>query len=158
MAQFCALAEAVVAAARAEKEQEESMDDVPDEFLGAHAPPRPARARRWRCPLTARRVPLHADPLLFTLIKDPVRLPTSGIVMDRTVITQHLLNDQVRPPAARIALPALMQCVRDRRTPSIVRRCKWTCCSQVRACACMRVRARTALTAGVPPCCAQRRS
>jgi ubiquitin conjugation factor E4 B len=32
------------------------------------------------------------DPLLDTLMKDPVRLPTSGTVVDRATIAQHLLN------------------------------------------------------------------
>ncbi len=34
------------------------------------------------------------DPLLSTLMKDPVRLPTSGNIVDRSTITQHLLNDE----------------------------------------------------------------
>ncbi|TDH68810.1 hypothetical protein CCR75_001400 [Bremia lactucae] len=36
------------------------------------------------------------DPLIFTLMKDPVLLP-SGYSMDRSCITQHLLNDQSDP-------------------------------------------------------------
>nr|CCA27857.1 ubiquitin conjugation factor E4 putative [Albugo laibachii Nc14] len=37
------------------------------------------------------------DPLVCTLMKDPVILPTSGYTMDRATITQHLLNDQSDP-------------------------------------------------------------
>jgi hypothetical protein len=43
------------------------MADAPDEFL---------------------------DPLLSTLMRDPVRLPTSGNIVDRSTIAQHLLNDE----------------------------------------------------------------
>jgi hypothetical protein len=43
------------------------MADAPDEFL---------------------------DPLLMTLMRDPVRLPTSGNIVDRSTIAQHLLNDE----------------------------------------------------------------
>ena len=32
------------------------------------------------------------DPLTFTLMDDPVTLPTSGIIMDRATIARHLLR------------------------------------------------------------------
>lgn len=32
------------------------------------------------------------DPLLDTLMRDPVRLPTSKTIVDRATIAQHLLN------------------------------------------------------------------
>jgi len=66
---FAALEGAVDAAAQ--QTQAEELDvEVPDEFL---------------------------DPLLFVLIKDPVKLPTSGYVMDRGSIEQHLLNYSTDP-------------------------------------------------------------
>ena len=37
------------------------------------------------------------DPLLQTLMRDPVTLPTSGTVVDRSTIMQHLLNDKTDP-------------------------------------------------------------
>ncbi|TMW65085.1 hypothetical protein Poli38472_009252 [Pythium oligandrum] len=49
---------------------EEALGEIPDEFL---------------------------DPLVFTLMKDPVILPTSGKTMDRSSISQHLMNDQSDP-------------------------------------------------------------
>ena len=49
---------------------EEQLTDAPDEFL---------------------------DPLLCTLMRDPVLLPTSGTVIDLETITQHLLNDSTDP-------------------------------------------------------------
>lgn len=36
------------------------------------------------------------DPLMDTLMVDPVMLP-SGVVMDRAIITRHLLNSQTDP-------------------------------------------------------------
>jgi ubiquitin conjugation factor E4 B len=34
------------------------------------------------------------DQLLYTIMRDPVRLPTSGNILDRLTISQHLLNDE----------------------------------------------------------------
>ena len=39
---------------------------------------------------------LFTDPLMQTLMTDPVTLP-SGIVMDRSIIMRHLLNDPTDP-------------------------------------------------------------
>jgi hypothetical protein len=38
-----------------------------------------------------------ADPVMSTLMLDPVRLPTSGQVVDRTTIASHLLSSQTDP-------------------------------------------------------------
>jgi len=56
--------------AKQEHETEEEIGEVPDEFL---------------------------DPILSTLMTDPVILPTSGNTVDRSVITRHLLSDQTDP-------------------------------------------------------------
>ena len=37
------------------------------------------------------------DPIMFTLIQDPVILPSSNILMDKSVIITHLLSDQTDP-------------------------------------------------------------
>lgn len=37
------------------------------------------------------------DPLMDTLMSDPVRLPTSGNIMDRSIIMRHLLNSSTDP-------------------------------------------------------------
>ncbi|KAK7497939.1 hypothetical protein BaRGS_00010810 [Batillaria attramentaria] len=50
-------------------EAEEDFGDIPDEFK---------------------------DPLMDTLMKEPVKLP-SGAIMDRAIITRHLLNSQTDP-------------------------------------------------------------
>ncbi len=52
------------------KIEDELVADAPDEFL---------------------------DPIMSTLMKDPVRLPTSNIVVDRPTIARHLLSDQSDP-------------------------------------------------------------
>eukprot|EP00164_Ancoracysta_twista_P001271 GFYU01001669.1.p1 GENE.GFYU01001669.1~~GFYU01001669.1.p1 ORF type:complete len:1071 (-),score=326.59 GFYU01001669.1:216-3428(-) len=66
-AKLCQDVEAQVAQAELD---EEALGDIPDEFL---------------------------DPLLQTLMKDPVTLPTSGTVMDRSTIARHLLSDPMDP-------------------------------------------------------------
>ncbi|KAF9128678.1 hypothetical protein BGW39_004850 [Mortierella sp. 14UC] len=53
-----------------EAQDEEELGDIPDEFL---------------------------DPLLFTLMEDPVLLPTSNISIDRSTIKSHLLSDTTDP-------------------------------------------------------------
>lgn len=37
------------------------------------------------------------DPLMDTLMVDPVRLPTSNKIMDRSIILRHLLNSATDP-------------------------------------------------------------
>ncbi|KAF9927043.1 hypothetical protein FBU30_003541 [Linnemannia zychae] len=53
-----------------EAKDEEELGDIPDEFL---------------------------DPLLYTLMEDPVLLPTSKISIDRSTIKSHLLSDSTDP-------------------------------------------------------------
>ncbi|XP_048581218.1 ubiquitin conjugation factor E4 B isoform X2 [Nematostella vectensis] len=50
--------------------KEEDLDDAPEEYK---------------------------DPLMMTVMEDPVILPTSGKVMDRATITRHLLNSTTDP-------------------------------------------------------------
>jgi len=62
---------AAVAAAKALEEQDEAdFGDAPDEFM---------------------------DPLIFDLMSDPVILPTSKTVIDRSTIRSHLLSDPTDP-------------------------------------------------------------
>jgi len=37
------------------------------------------------------------DPILMTLMKDPVLLPNSGIIVDRSTISRILLSDPIDP-------------------------------------------------------------
>ena len=67
---FSSLPGKVETASRSVEVDEALTADAPDEFL---------------------------DPLMFTFMKDPVLLPTSGTIIDRATITQHLLNDPNDP-------------------------------------------------------------
>lgn len=40
---------------------------------------------------------IMTDPLMMTLMQEPVILPSSGKIMDRAVITRHLLNSDTDP-------------------------------------------------------------
>jgi ubiquitin conjugation factor E4 B len=53
-----------------DEQAEEDLGEVPDEYL---------------------------DPLMFSLMEDPVRLPTSGVSIDRSTIRSHLLSDPNDP-------------------------------------------------------------
>jgi hypothetical protein len=76
------LAAQVAQAAVQEEADEEVLGDVPDEFL---------------------------DPIQYTIMRDPVKLPSSGAVMDRGTILRHLLTDQ-RDPINRDKLtPEMLQ-------------------------------------------------
>lgn len=55
---------------REEKVNQEALADAPDEFL---------------------------DPIMSTLMTDPVILPSSHVTVDRTTIARHLLSDQSDP-------------------------------------------------------------
>ncbi|XP_042019614.1 probable ubiquitin conjugation factor E4 [Salvia splendens] len=52
------------------KDAEAALGDIPDEFL---------------------------DPIQYTLMKDPVILPSSRVIVDRPVIQRHLLSDSTDP-------------------------------------------------------------
>lgn len=67
---FSEVAEAAARAHEADNEEEEDLGDVPDEFL---------------------------DPVMSVLMRNPVKLPTSGNVMDRAVISRILLSDKLDP-------------------------------------------------------------
>lgn len=64
------LCDDIAAARLADAAEEEDMGEIPDDFL---------------------------DPLMATLMQDPVILPVSRTVMDRSTIRQHLLSDPHDP-------------------------------------------------------------
>ena len=66
---FIALAERAAIIARDNRARDEDYGDAPEEFR---------------------------DPLMDTLMEEPVKLP-SGIVMDKAVIIRHLLNSATDP-------------------------------------------------------------
>ena len=53
-----------------EREEEEARGEIPEEFV---------------------------DPILHTVMEDPVTLPGSGVVVDRETIQRHLLSDATDP-------------------------------------------------------------
>lgn len=53
-----------------EMENQKALEDAPEEFL---------------------------DPIMSTLMIDPVVLPSSHVTVDRTTIARHLLSDQTDP-------------------------------------------------------------
>lgn len=48
-----------------QKEEEDNLAEAPEEFL---------------------------DPILGTIMKDPVKLPSSGMIVDRGTIARHILR------------------------------------------------------------------
>lgn len=64
------LAEKIKKAASQQKQEDEATGDAPEEFL---------------------------DPIMSTIMADPVVLPSSGITIDRSTIARHLLSDQTDP-------------------------------------------------------------
>ncbi|KAH3871035.1 ubiquitin conjugation factor E4 A-like [Dreissena polymorpha] len=67
---FAALHTKICAVGLAQQEEEELLADAPEEFL---------------------------DPIMGTLMRDPVKLPTSGNIVDRSIISRHILSDQIDP-------------------------------------------------------------
>ena len=72
----------MAAAVAVAAQEEEAMEDAPDEFL---------------------------DPLLYSVMDDPVILPTSNTIIDRSTILQHLLNDSTDPFNREHLTPDMLQ-------------------------------------------------
>uniref|UniRef100_A0A8C7Z192 Ubiquitin conjugation factor E4 A n=1 Tax=Oryzias sinensis TaxID=183150 RepID=A0A8C7Z192_9TELE len=67
---FGVLADKIKSHADRQQQEEETYADAPDEFL---------------------------DPIMSTLMMDPVLLPSSNVTVDRSTIARHLLSDQTDP-------------------------------------------------------------
>jgi ubiquitin conjugation factor E4 B len=67
---FHTLAQQIARAKEEDEEAEQDLGEIPDEFL---------------------------DPLVYTLMEDPVILPTSRTTLDRSTIRSHLLSDPTDP-------------------------------------------------------------
>ncbi|KAM5455766.1 Ubiquitin conjugation factor E4 [Microsporum audouinii] len=70
LAKWDRLQDAVKAAKEEDEQAEEDLGEIPDEFL---------------------------DPLMYTLMEDPVILPSSKVSIDRSTIRSHLLSDPNDP-------------------------------------------------------------
>ncbi|CAH1794964.1 unnamed protein product [Owenia fusiformis] len=67
---FAELSEKLKGLANRQKVAEAAAEDAPEEFL---------------------------DPIMGTLMNDPVSLPSSGMIVDRATIARHILSDQTDP-------------------------------------------------------------
>ncbi len=76
--------------AKALLEAEEDLGEVPDEFLGMLL-----QFHLHISSLTYAK--LSSDPLMFTVMRDPVMLPSSKTILDRATIKSHLLSDSKDP-------------------------------------------------------------
>jgi Ubiquitin fusion degradation protein 2 len=77
----------VQAAKEADDQAEEDMGEIPEEFLGM--PP--------YLNIALRQLLTMSDPLMYSLMDDPVILPGSRISIDRATIRSHLLSDPHDP-------------------------------------------------------------
>jgi ubiquitin conjugation factor E4 B len=90
IAAWNALGERFKQAKMADDQAEEDLGEVPDEFLGMLA----LRFRLVDSEPLANELP---DPLMYTLMEDPVILPASKVSIDRSTIRSHLLSDPNDP-------------------------------------------------------------
>lgn len=70
-------------------EAEEDLGEIPDEYMGASSLALHRALSDVFVPCT--------DPLLFVVMRDPVILPSSRAVIDRSTIKSHLLSDTTDP-------------------------------------------------------------
>ena len=89
LAAWKALGEKFRRAKEADDQAEEDMGEIPDEFLGA-----PASALSM---IRSVLLTYLLDPLMYTLMQDPVILPKSRTTVDRSTIRSHLLSDPNDP-------------------------------------------------------------
>lgn len=69
-------------------QEEDDVGDIPDEFLGAFCPAERGRdLDAYAC----------LDPLMYTIMKEPVTLPSSRANIDLATIKAHLLSDASDP-------------------------------------------------------------
>jgi ubiquitin conjugation factor E4 B len=85
------LADMVKEIKQREDEEELELGDIPDEFTGSFSCPYPYPTEKTR------QLILKTDPLMATLMEDPVILPTSKTRIDRQTIKAHLLSDATDP-------------------------------------------------------------
>lgn len=93
---------AKVEAIKLAEEEEDAMGEVPDEFQGESTT---LRSCLKDAPLSVRVVTdacivlreKKKDPLTYEIMRDPVILPVSRTVIDRSSIKQHYLSDRTDP-------------------------------------------------------------
>ena len=70
---------------------EEDIGEAPEEFLGGLEGGRERNAAKYHSHLQP------TDPIMFSVMEDPVILPGSRATVDRTTIRSHLLSDAHDP-------------------------------------------------------------
>lgn len=86
LAAWTALGEKFKKAKEIEDQAEEDLGEIPEEFTGKSV----FFVASWGANH-------HADPLMYTLMEDPVILPTSKVSIDRSTIRSYLLSDPLDP-------------------------------------------------------------
>ena len=86
-----ALGEKFKKAKELDEQAEEDLGDIPDDFLGT------STLIKTDCKKQVAKLYLSTDPLMYTLMEDPVILPTSRTTIDRSTIRSHLLSDPNDP-------------------------------------------------------------
>lgn len=87
---------------KAAEEADGALGEIPDEYLGQlsfFVPARPVLEADPTEPfvLTTETFPSHSDPLTYDIMRDPVVLPSSRTIVDRSTIKQHYLSDPTDP-------------------------------------------------------------
>lgn len=98
IAAWTSLGEKFKRAKEVDDQAEEDLGEVPDEFLGTSIDPfylYPIFLSYQHCGMCTNTT--APDPLMFTLMEDPVILPTSRTSVDRSTIRSHLLSDPNDP-------------------------------------------------------------
>lgn len=86
LAAWTALGEKFKKAKEIEDQAEEDLGEIPEEFTG-----------KYLSFGAKRRANYPTDPLMSTLMEDPVILPTSKVTLDRSTISSYLLSDSMDP-------------------------------------------------------------
>jgi len=86
LAAWTALGEKFKKAKEIEDQADEDLGEIPEEFQGKYLP----RVVRYR-------TDGYLDPLMATLMVDPVILPTSKVTLDRSTIRSYLLGEPTDP-------------------------------------------------------------
>ena len=92
LAAWKSLGEKFANAKAADDQAEEDLGEIPEEFLGmySHYPD-------WAHNIHRTSLTHVTDPLMYTMMVDPVILPTSKTSIDRSTIRSHLLSDPNDP-------------------------------------------------------------
>lgn len=92
LAAWATLREKIKQAKEADDQAEEDLGEIPDEFLGLIL-----LCGFPNISVVSDTLKWYLDPLMYTLMEDPVILPASRVSIDRATIRSHLLSDPHDP-------------------------------------------------------------